>query len=129
MWVLKQAATTRAGASATSDRSVELIDDSELLWPGSSALVESDSSSRIPSSANRPRAPKWVVCPPIGVGSSLKSPECNSRPSGVSNRTLAACGTECVTGMSWNRNGAWSTHRSGSTRRNSAVTPISSARG
>ena len=70
------------------------------MKPGSSALVESDSRSRIPSvRASSPKRGMSVRRPSTGCRSSLKSPECRITPCGVWNAMAIASGTECVTGM------------------------------
>ncbi len=55
------------------------------LRPGLSTLVESDMSRRRPfSPANSPKRFRFVPVPERGFGSSLKSPVCTMRPTGVS---------------------------------------------
>ena len=79
---------------------------SEREWPCSSALVESDSSSRMPSpSAMAPMRARSVRRPSTGVRSSLKSPVCRIVPCGVWNAVANPWGTEWVTGMNSTSNG------------------------
>ena len=69
-------------------------------WPASSALVESESNSRMPGSlAIAPMRARSVSRPSTGVRSSLKSPEWRIVPCGVWKAVANPCGTECVTGM------------------------------
>ena len=75
-------------------------EDSDSVKPGSSALVESDSSSRMPSVwASSPMRERSVRRPSTGCRSSLKSPEWRMTPWGVWKAMANALGTEWVTGM------------------------------
>ena len=81
-------------------------DRSERVWPGSSALVESASSRRMPSSwAMAPMRPRSVSRPSTGVRSSFQSPEWRIVPCGVWNAVAKPWGTEWVTGMNSTSNG------------------------
>ena len=64
----------------------------------------------------------------MGVGSSLKSPLCTTRPSGVSKATPAPCGMQWETGTSMKRNGPCCTHSLTATGRRSTCRPASSTR-
>ena len=85
MWLAKQATTTRRPARAMNTRRmVAPTVRSDGVKPGSSALVESDSSRRMPgSSASAPMRDRSVRRPSTGWRSSLKSPECRMTPWGV----------------------------------------------
>ena len=79
---------------------------SDGVRPSSSALVESESSSRMPWPS--PRAPiraRSVRRPSTGVRSSLKSPVCKMTPWGVWKARAKPCGTEWATGMNSMSNG------------------------
>ena len=69
----------------------------EVEWPGSSALVESDSNTCTPRPASSANPWRSVAHPSIGVGSSLKSPVCRTVPYGVSTATANPSGIEWVT--------------------------------
>ncbi len=93
---------------------------SDGVKPGTSALVLSASSSLTPILPNPAKAPRSVVVPSIGVGSSLKSPEWTISPSSVSNTTPVACGTLWATATRAKRNGPCSIHSPGLTALKSA---------
>ena len=101
MWLAKHATITRRPArAANSWRRVSPTVDSDGVNPGSSALVESASRSRMPgSSASAPIRARSVRRPSTGSRSSLKSPECSTIPWGVWKASANAWGTEWVTGM------------------------------
>ena len=122
----KQAAITRPGAVRMMSPIGSASERSEGTNPGRSALVESASSSRTPRAPNSAKADRSVGMPSIGVGSSLKSPECTTSPSGVSKATAAASGTEWLTGTRRNRRDPCSTHEPNGTGRRSTSTPSSS---
>ncbi len=128
MWEAKQAAITLPGASRMMSAMGSARERSDATKPGRSALVESLSKSRTPWRPRAARAGRSVGWPSTGVGSSLKSPECSTIPSGVSKAMAAACGTEWLTLISWKRKGPRLTQRSNSTGWKSGVTPSSSTR-
>jgi hypothetical protein len=107
MWLAKQAVTMRRPfASRNSLRSTGPTEDSEVVWPFSSALVESASSRRIPDSTSMaPIRPRSVKRPSIGLRSSFQSPECRMVPWGVWKAVANPLGTEWVTGMNSQSNG------------------------
>ncbi len=82
MWLAKQVTMIRlSGWAANRSLTTRPTDRSVSVWPDSSALVESDSKSRMPScDANAPMRPRSVVRPSTGVRSSLKSPEWRMTP-------------------------------------------------
>ena len=85
----------------------ELSDGSN---PSFSAFVESERRSRIPLRPIDARAGRSVGRPSMGVGSSLKSPEWITIPSGVSKAIADASGTEWLTGIIMNLKGPCSIH-------------------
>ena len=101
MWLAKQVTMKRrSGRARNTFRSVSPTVDSDGVNPGSSALVESASSSRIPGSvASAPIRARSVRRPSTGWRSILKSPEWRMMPCGVWKAVAKACGTEWVTGM------------------------------
>ena len=101
MWLAKQATMTRLSELAANRRdSTAPTWRSLSVWPSSSALVESDRSSRIPGpSARAPIRARSVARPSTGVRSILKSPECRMTPLGVWKAVAKPWGTEWVTGM------------------------------
>ena len=97
-------AATRVGVEQVEQHLADRFSDRE--WPRASALVESDSSRRMPSFwAMAPMTPRSVSRPSTGVRSSLKSPVCRIVPCGVWNAVAKPCGTEWVTGMNSQSNG------------------------
>ena len=101
MWLAKAPTITlRPSSRPIASRSTSPTSRSDRVDPGSSALVESASSSRTPgSSASAPMRDSAVRRPSTGVRSSLKSLECRIRPCGVENAVMKPPGTEWVTGM------------------------------
>ncbi len=128
MWEAKQAAMTRPGASSMMSRIGSPRDRSDGTNPGTSAFVESASSRRTPRRPSSAKAGRSVGRPSIGVGSSLKSPECSTIPSGVSKATAAASGTEWLTGMNEKPNGPCLRHSPNATGWSWVVIPSSSMR-
>ena len=107
MWLAKQATMTRlSGWAAKRSASTRPTLRSLSVWPSSSALVESDSSRRIPElEAMAPMRARSVARPSTGVRSILKSPECRMTPCGVWKAVAKPWGTEWVTGMNSTSNG------------------------
>ena len=107
MWLAKQATMTRWPAAATKTRRIvapTVLSDG--VKPGSSAFVESASSSRTPGpDARAPIRARSVRRPSTGSRSSLKSPECRRTPWGVWKAMAKPWGTEWVTGMNSTSNG------------------------
>ena len=102
MWLAKQATMMRLPGLRGEDPAQRRrpTEDSDSVKPGSSALVESDRSSRMPSvRASSPMRDRSVRRPSTGCRSSLKSPECRITPCGVWKAMAMASGTEWVTGM------------------------------
>ena len=101
MWLAKQVTMNRrSGRARKTLRKVSPTVDSEGVNPGSSALVESMSSRRMPGSeARAPMRARSVRRPSTGWRSILKSPEWRMIPCGVWKAVAKAWGTEWVTGM------------------------------
>ena len=101
MWLAKQATMRRLpGRAMNSRRMVWPTVLSDSVNPGSSALVESESRSRMPGpEASAPMWARSVRRPSTGSRSILKSPECITIPWGVWKAMAMAWGTEWVTGM------------------------------
>ena len=131
MWLAKQAMTMRRPLWAAKRSASTLpTERSDAVWPGSSALVESARSSRMPgnglSSVGRWRAISPMVArsvrrPSTGVRSSFQSPLCRIVPCGVWNAVAKPWGTEWVTGRNSTSNGPIF-------RRSPSVTGMSSVR-
>ena len=79
---------------------------SGVTKPGTSALVESDSSRSMPARPSRAKAPRSVRTPSSGSWSILKSPVCTSVPAGVCTATARASGIEWLTETNSQWNGA-----------------------
>ena len=70
---------------------------SEVVKPGTSALVESVRNRSTPSSPSRAKARRSVIRPSSGSWSILKSPVCSTMPAGVRMATARASGIEWFT--------------------------------
>ncbi len=94
MWLAKQVTMNRrSGRARNTLRRVSPTVDSEGVNPGSSALVESASSRRMPGSeASAPIRARSVRRPSTGWRSILKSPEWRMMPCGVWKAVAKACG-------------------------------------
>ena len=102
MWLAKQVTMNRRSGPGQEDLLAAWRRPSTptAVNPGSSALVESASSSRMPGSeASAPMRARSVRRPSTGWRSILKSPECRMIPCGVWKAVAKAWGTEWVTGM------------------------------
>ena len=75
-WRRSAAAMARAKTSSSTGPMLR----SGVTKPGTSALVESDSSRSMPASPSRAKAPRSVRTPSSGSWSILKSPVCTSVP-------------------------------------------------
>ena len=73
------------------------ISPSEVVKPGTSALVESTMNRSTPSSPSRAKARRSVMRPSSGSWSILKSPVCSTMPAGVRIATASASGIEWLT--------------------------------
>ena len=73
------------------------ISFSEVVKPGTSALVESVRKRSTPSSPSRAKARRSVIRPSSGSWSILKSPVCSTSPAPVRIATASASGMEWLT--------------------------------
>ena len=78
---------------------------SEVVKPGTSALVESVMNRSTPSSPSRANARRSVIRPSSGSWSILKSPVCSTRPAPVRIATARASGMEWLTATNSRSNG------------------------
>ena len=82
-----------------------VIDFSDGVKPGVSALVESVRKRSTPSSPSRANARRSVIRPSSGSWSILKSPVCSTRPAPVRIATASASGMEWLTATNSSSNG------------------------
>ena len=116
-WLAKLETISRCDARAkTSSRTGPML-RSGVTKPGTSALVESDSSRSMPARPSRAKAPRSVRTPSSGNWSILKSPVCTSVPAGVCTATASASGIEWLTetNSQWNGPATWSSPAATST--------------
>ena len=78
---------------------------SDVVKPGTSALVESVRNRSTPSSPSRAKARRSVMRPSSGSWSILKSPVCSATPAGVLIATASASGIEWLTATNSSSNG------------------------
>ncbi len=78
---------------------------SEVVKPGTSALVESVRKRSTPSSPSRANARRSVIRPSSGSWSILKSPVCSTSPAPVRIATASASGIEWLTATNSRSNG------------------------
>ena len=78
---------------------------SEVVNPGTSALVESVRNRSTPSSPSRANARRSVIRPSSGSWSILKSPVCSTMPAPVRIATASASGMEWLTATNSRSNG------------------------
>ncbi len=88
---------TRLLALRNTPSSTGPMSRSGVTKPGTSALVESDSSRSTPSAPSRAKPPRSVSRPSSGSWSILKSPVCSTRPASVRIATASASGMEWLT--------------------------------
>ena len=81
------------------------ISFSEVVKPGTSALVESVRNRSTPSSPSRANARRSVIRPSSGSWSILKSPVCSTMPAPVRMATASASGIEWLTATNSRSNG------------------------
>ncbi len=82
-----------------------VIDFSDGVKPGVSALVESVRKRSTPSSPSRAKARRSVIRPSSGSWSILKSPVCSTSPAPVRIATASASGMEWLTATNSSSNG------------------------
>ena len=78
---------------------------SEVVKPGTSALVESVRNRSTPSSPRRANSLRSVIRPSSGSWSILKSPVCSTTPAPVRITTASASGIEWLTATNSSTNG------------------------
>ncbi|MEJ7755030.1 MAG: hypothetical protein WKF83_00705 [Nocardioidaceae bacterium] len=78
---------------------------SEVVKPGTSALVESTRNRSTPCSPSRANARRSVIRPSSGSWSILKSPVCSTMPAPVRIATASASGIEWLTATNSQSNG------------------------
>ena len=78
---------------------------SDVVKPGTSALVESVMNRSTPSSPSRAKARRSVIRPSRGSWSILKSPVCRTSPAPVRIATASASGMEWLTATNSRSNG------------------------
>src|SRR3954453_2600819 len=117
-WLAKLETISRCVAWEKTSSSTGPIARSDVTKPGTSALVESDSSRSMPDAPSRAKAPRSVRTPSRGSWSILKSPVCTRTPAGVCTATARASGIEWFTEMNsqWNGPARWSSPAATSTR-------------
>ena len=96
---------TRAGAVLISSASVLATSASDGERPSRTALVESPTSARHPSSPSARSLSSSVGAPMTGVGSIFQSPVCSTVPSGVRMISAFDSGIECAIETSSMSNG------------------------
>ena len=87
----------RCAALAKTSSSTGAMSRSERTMPGTSALVESESSRSTPSPPSRANPARSVSRSSSGSWSILKSPVCSTTPAGVLMATAIASGIEWLT--------------------------------
>ena len=96
-WEAKQATMIRWSAWEKTSLSTGAMSRSDRTMPGTSALVESDSSRSTPSAPSLAKPARSVSRPSRGSWSILKSPVCSTTPAGVLMATAMASGIEWLT--------------------------------
>ena len=97
-WLAKLETMTRFGARrGTPSRSPGTSSPSDIVKPGTSALVESVRKRSTPSSPRRAKPRRSVIRRSSGNWSILKSPVCSTRPAAVRIATASASGIEWLT--------------------------------
>jgi hypothetical protein len=104
-WEANEATITRRSACANTRSSTGAISRSEVVKPGTSALVESTMKRSTPASPSRANARRSVIRPSSGSWSILKSPVCSTVPALVRTATASASGIEWFTATNSHSNG------------------------
>ena len=104
-WLAKLETITRLGAVANTLSIAGVSSRSEVVKPGTSALVESTRNRSTPSSPNRPNARRSVIRSSSGNWSILKSPVCSTSPALVRITTASPSGMEWLTAANSSPNG------------------------
>ena len=96
-WLAKLETMTRRGAVRNTSWIAGARSASDVVKPGTSALVESVRNRSTPSSPNRANARRSVIRPSSGNWSILKSPVCSTMPAPVRMATASPSGMEWLT--------------------------------
>ena len=96
-WLAKLETMIRRGAVRKTSSIAGVRSRSEVVNPGTSALVESIRNRSTPSSPSRANARRSVIRPSSGNWSILKSPVCSTIPAGVRMATARPSGMEWLT--------------------------------
>src|SRR3954470_14066317 len=96
-WLAKLETMTRRGAVRRTCSIAGFSSRSEVVKPGTSALVESVRNRSTPSSPRRAKARRSVMRSSSGNWSILKSPVCSTRPARVRRATARPSGMEWLT--------------------------------
>ena len=104
-WLAKLETMTRRGAVRNTSSMAGARSRSEVVKPGTSALVESVRNRSTPSSPSRANARRSVIRPSSGNWSILKSPVCSTRPAAVRIATARPSGIEWLTATNSQSNG------------------------
>src|SRR5665647_3511216 len=104
-WLAKLETMTRPGQVRNTVSMAGVSSRSEVVNPGTSALVESTRNRSTPSAATRANEPRSVRRPSRGNWSILKSPVCSTSPAGVRIATARPSGIEWLTAMNSQSNG------------------------
>ena len=104
-WLAKLETMTRRGAVRKTCSIAGVRSRSEVVKPGTSALVESVRNRSTPSSPSRAKARRSVIRSSSGNWSILKSPVCSTRPAAVRIATARPSGIEWLTATNSQSNG------------------------
>ena len=104
-WLAKLETMIRRGAVRNTSSIAGARSRSEMVNPGTSALVESVMNRSTPSSPSRAKARRSVIRESRGNWSILKSPVCRTIPAGVRIATASPSGIEWLTATNSQSNG------------------------
>ena len=118
-WLAKLETMTRRGAVRKTCSIAGVRSRSEVVKPGTSALVESVMKRSTPSSPSRAKPRRSVIRPSRGNWSILKSPVCRTMPARVRIATASPSGIEWLTATNSQSKGARSIRSPSLTSRSS----------
>ena len=104
-WLAKLDTMIRRGAVRNTSSIAGARSRSEVVKPGTSALVESMRNRSTPSSPSRAKARRSVIRSSSGNWSILKSPVCSTSPAAVRIATARPSGIEWLTATNSQSNG------------------------
>ena len=104
-WLAKLETMTRRGAVRNTVSMAGTRSPSDIVKPGTSALVESVRNRSTPSSPSRAKPRRSVIRRSSGNWSILKSPVCSTRPASVRIATARPSGIEWLTARNSRSNG------------------------